>query len=53
MRVRIADLLHVASLESHWYAISLLALTLRFTPIIVAMAFQETSGRVLASLKAE
>ena len=41
------------ALGSHWHAISLLALALCFTPIIVALAFPETSGRTLEEIAPE
>jgi hypothetical protein len=41
------------ALGSHWHAISLLALALCLTPLIVALAFPETSGRSLEEIAPE
>jgi MFS family permease len=41
------------ALGSHWHAISLLALAFCLTPLIVAVAFPETSGRALEEIAPE
>jgi MFS family permease len=42
-----------SALGSHWHAVSLLALALCLTPLIVALAFPETSGRALEDIAPE